>query len=739
MTKRAIAPTPDRSAVRSRLALAAMVAVLPACGGSPEPSLPAGRVALAELAPPGRAIVETTVIDVGDPAARSHLESGWGPDETGQEGSFAWTGGAAATLRFEVVDRRRTTIGLRGWSFPFTDGDGQRVAVRLNGEALDEFELGVLAKTVRLPVAARRLVAGENRLELRPRRHYEAEGERPWAAAWDVVRVQPGEPSAAPTIGTDGEIVLPARTAFAWTLELPAGAWLAWDGVARERGAWLEVAVRGEAGPERAERFDGAGRHALTADTADLVEVTLRARGAGGAVRLAGARLHQPSPAAATAETRAAAPLLPPRPNLVLYVVDTLRADHLGCYGYALPTSPRLDRFAREAVLWREARAQSSWTKPAMGTLLTGHYPITHGAELRSRRLAPELETLGDRLGRVGYQTAFLTTNPTVAARFGFARGFDVYRFLSRGEGRERRSYRAREVHREVVEWLAQRDATRPFFLVVHTLDPHDPYLPAEPYKQRFAPDVDPQVAGYIRSAELAALPPAAARERARQMRALYDAEIAQNDESFGALVDELARRDLLARTAVVFTSDHGEEFYDHGAWRHAETLYEELLRVPLVVRLPGGALGGTVIEEPADQIDVAPTLLALAGVEIPAALPGGSWLPALAGGAPPDRESLAWLEHPSLSLESAVRGGWKRIRNRGAWRLPLERGPDELFHLARDRGERDDLTRTHVLRRHWLAGRLAAAAAFHGRVAAAPDVAIDPELQRALAALGYL
>ena len=221
-------------------------------------------------------------------------------------------------------------------------------------------------------------------------------------------------------------------------------------------------------------------------------------------------------------------------------------------------------------------------------------------------------------------------------------------------------------------------------------------------------------------------------------MAALYDAEIAENDESFGALVAELSRRDLLASSAVVLTSDHGEEFYDHGGWRHAMTLYEEVLRVPLLLRLPGRALAGRVVAAPADQIDLAPTLLELAGVAAPPELPGTSWLAALAGGEAPDPESLSWLEHPSFALAGVVRGALKGIRNSGGWRPPLERGPFELYDLARDPLEGNDLAIERPLARHWLFGRLAAAEARLGRTHAAPEVEIDPELERSLRALGY-
>ncbi len=703
---------------------------------TPEP-LPAGRVELVELATVARPIVETVRIDVGDPADREHLESGWGPDESGSEGTFAWSGGEAATLRFEVVDPRNATLTLRGWSYPLPGVDEQSVTVRLNGAELETFPLGTAPDTVRLPVAARRFRAGENRLELRPARRLARAGEPAWATGWDFVSFHAGGSPAPPTIGAAGEILLPARSALAWTLDLPPDSWLAWDGLGRAGEARLEIGVRAEGGVERAQRFDGSGQLRLTGAAGALVELSLRSRGGSGRLRLAGARLHQSLAPAAAAAAATPESL---RPNLIVYLIDTLRADHLGCYGYPLPTSPRIDAFARESVLWREARSQSSWTKPAVATLLTGLYPITHGADRRARGLAPDVVTLADRLAAAGYQTAFFTTNPTVTAKFGFDRGFDEFHYLShpRGRGRGRGHVDSAQIHRQVVAWLERRDPARPFFLVVHTLDPHDPYNPPERFKRRFAPDVDATVACCIRAHELAALTPGAARARAQEMVALYDGEIAQNDESFGALYDELARRDLLERSALLLTADHGEEFYDHGGWRHASTLYEEVLRIPLILRLPGGAERGRAIDAPADLIDIAPTLLALVGLEVPATLPGESWLPALGGLAPPAGESFAWLEHPSFSIASVLRDSWKGVRSRGGWRLPLERGSDELFELRADPGERRNLTGASSLRRNWLLDRLAATEARQSRAAPAADVAIEPELERELRALGY-
>lgn len=469
-------------------------------------------------------------------------------------------------------------------------------------------------------------------------------------------------------------------------------------------------------------------------------------------VAACGTKTPEPSPRAATSPAGPSVAARAERPNLILYVVDTLRADHLGCYGYDRPTSPRLDAFAREGVRFAEARAQSSWTKPAMATILTGLYPITHGAERRSQGIAPEARTLAERLAEAGYETAMFTTNPTVVEKFGFGRGFDRFEYVHQLQGRKRRSVDSAEMHRAATAWLDGRAAPeRPFFLVVHTLDPHDPYRPQEPFRSRFAPGVDVASACCFRGERLEALSPEGAAIRRRDSLALYDGEIAQNDASFGRLVDDLRTRGLLHRSAVIFTSDHGEEFHEHGGWRHAESLFEEVLRVPLVVRLPGGAPAGTTVADPADQIDIAPTLLDLAGIAAPPELPGASLLPGIGGGPSPPRESLAWLRHPAFEVAAIRDGNWKWLRHEGARRAVsggvggvgegagVGEPAEALYDLAADPGEQRNLLEAEPARRRALALRVKEARARLARSEEAGQVEIDPELDAELRALGYL
>lgn len=756
---------------------------------------------LASFAPALRASVETTALDIGEPEAGAQLLEGWGPAERAGATSFQWGAGERSRLRFELVAVRDLELRLRGWSFPFAGGGAQRVALFVNGEPVGEQAIGTTAATLVFALPAPLLAAGENLLELRYARWNERAGEAPWAIAWDGLRLQPSgsggarTPQASPAPEIDvagGTIRLPAGTAVEATLALTPGTRLAWQSVAANGDARLEVTVERESAAARSQTVQPGADGAVALNDLQrepaLVRFALRAPGTSGAVRVQGLHLERLLPPAGESATAAAlAPgRLPPaagsagsspaavaaapatagpRPDLIVYLIDTLRADHLGCYGYRRPTSPRIDRFAAGAVLFRHGRAQSSWTKPAVATVLTGLYPMAHGAELRSQRIHESVETLAERLQAAGYETAFFTTNTNVVARFGFAQGWDSFRYLTHRKGRKHEHLDAAEMNAEIFAWLAERERrspAKPLFLFVHTLDPHDPYRPREEFRRRLAPAVDLEAACCARSNELAALSGAAAERRAADAMALYDAEIAQNDDAFGEFVDELDRRGLGASAAVLLTADHGEEFFEHGGWKHGFTLYEELLRIPFVLRLPGAsgrASAGRVVEAPVEQIDIAPTLLALAGAAPSPELPGRDVRALLAdpgfgagsSGWQP-RASFAWLVRPGSVLTSAVADSWKLIRFAGAQRVvpgggeaaaatPVERPDRELYDLARDPGERTSLldpSRRRPLRELWLEGEVAAVLARHGGRQAAEEAEIDPELEKSLRALGY-
>jgi choline-sulfatase len=727
-------------ALSAALALAALSTGL-ACR-APQESLPPRRVELAALAPQAQLVAESRRFDLGEPGARPALWSGWGSDERNRDLSFVWGMGESSRLVVHLGEPRQRQLELRGWSFPFADGQAQRVTLSVNGDEVGEADLDMAPERLAFEVDADHWRRGENVVDIRYARaqRHAADGLQR-AAGWDWIAVAPGEPSSPPAFDPEsGKLRLPGGSAASWSLELPENSWLVWEGLETTGGARLRAEVWSESDRSdlRVVSLGRSGRLRLTrrVGAARVTGLTLRALGEQGAVVVGAARLRLPEPAA---PPPAAGLALPRRPNLIVYLVDTLRADHLGCYGYDRPTSPEIDRFARGAALFENGRAQASWTRPAVATLLTGLYPISHGAEEKYTRIPDEVVTLAERLAAAGYETAMFTTNANVAGRFGFDQGFETFRYLTRRSGGHRAHLDSAEINRHVFDWLARRDPSRPFFLVVHTLDPHDPYQPSEPFLSRLAPGVDVATFCCAATGSLAGLSTAEAERHRAGAMALYDAEIAENDASFGALLGELDRRELGASTAVLLTADHGEEFFEHHGWKHGFTLYEEMLRVPFVLRLPGGVGGGRRLHGPMQQVDVAPTLLALAGLASSPELPGRNVLPDVAGTAAPELTSLAWLERPGLELRSAVRSGWKLVERRGEWQPPAGRPPYELYQLGSDPGERVDRALWRPLPRLWLRGELAAAVLRFHSARPVETVRPDPEIEKSLRALGYL
>jgi len=334
-------------------------------------------------------------------------------------------------------------------------------------------------------------------------------------------------------------------------------------------------------------------------------------------------------------------PAAPPaRPNLLLLSIDTLRADHLGCYGYSRDTSPVIDRLAAQSLRFADAHAPTPWTLPSHAALLTGRHPLELGILDKSGALPDGVQTVAEPLRASGYQTAaFVDSGPRglVGAKRGFDRGFERYVHTQDGS-EERFRYDMRHTVDAGVAWLAERDPQRPFFLFLHTKSVHSsadgqtresdaPYDKPEPYRTRFLPPGGPRFSwrpdppadvGWLRQANLRLAAgevdkSAFSRERIDELIAFYDGGIYYVDEQIGRLLGELERLGVRDDTIVVLVSDHGEAFLEHRFFLHQE-LYHPLVHVPLIVHDPreqrAGSVARTVYLE-----DVAPTLLELAGL----------------------------------------------------------------------------------------------------------------------------
>ena len=372
-----------------------------------------------------------------------------------------------------------------------------------------------------------------------------------------------------------------------------------------------------------------------------------------------------------------------PAPLIVVYLVDTLRADHTGPYGYARPTTPCLDAFAREAALFEQAIASSSWTKASVASVLTALPPWRHGAMLRTDVLAEENLTLPELLQEAGWSTGAVVANPAVyQPGSGFEQGFDYFAGL-RG-GKEQASWasvRAATVVDAALSWIESRRGL-PSFVYVHAVDPHCPYQAPPPFDRVFG--------GPAGGVEVVAGDSPETRQRAVDA---YDGEIAYGDREFGRFLDELKRRGLYQQASIVFLADHGEEFLDHGGWSHGTTLLEELVHVPLLVKFRDGHGAHRRFAGQVQLVDVARTVMEEAGLPSPATLGGDSLRRVVDGEKAGARPAVLEIGHMGVVAFGCRTGTEKYIRRfrpqDDTVRFDLARDPGEHAPLALPEGER--------------------------------------------------
>jgi arylsulfatase len=308
--------------------------------------------------------------------------------------------------------------------------------------------------------------------------------------------------------------------------------------------------------------------------------------------------------------------------NVVLLSFDALRADHLGWYGYDRDTSPVLDELAQECLSFENAYSASSHTREAVPALLTGRYPdeaVDGGYRLSSDSVA---STLSD----VGFTTGGFHSNPYVSRAYGFDRGFDTFdddlhlgrnRFVALAQRaldklRNRHYARADEINRRSLSWLDSLDDDQPFFLWNHYMDTHGPYEPPDDYRTLYADRAPSNREAQSLYQRAISDPESITDAERRLLINLYDAEIRYNDSQVGEFLDALRERDHLQESLVIVTADHGDAFGEHGYYEHPRHLHEELTRVPLLVRPPGGR--GEVVSTPASTLDITATIEDLYG-----------------------------------------------------------------------------------------------------------------------------
>ncbi|MBY0279337.1 sulfatase-like hydrolase/transferase, partial [Candidatus Binatia bacterium] len=439
------------------------------------------------------------------------------------------------------------------------------------------------------------------------------------------------------------------------------------------------------------------------------------------------------------------------RPSVVVILVDTLRADFLGTYGFDGPVSPQIDRFASESIQFDSAFAQAPWTKPSIASLFTSLAPETHrvlthdgkyadDAHASTEALPQEAATLAESFQQAGYATAAFVANPWLLREHGFAQGFDLY---DQRQGAPLPP-RAGVMLDAARQWIDARPKGQPFFAYVHLMDVHGPYdAPDADYDAvRDSPGLGPS--RQLDDATLAQLRPYLRRGRwvnddsardLRNWRAHYAAGVHALDRQLGTFLAGLARSGVLERTIVVLTADHGEELADNGGWDHGFKLYEHQLHVPLLVRPAGGAAAGRRVREIVSLIDVMPSLLGQAGIAPPSTAQGRDLSPQLAG-----RDAGA---SAGASFASGVKWNpeMRSLRAPGRKLIEDARAPStELFDLTSDPTEQKNVAASRPEERAGLEQVLRA----HQRaLAGAPALvqekkAVSEEMKKRLEALGY-
>lgn len=429
----------------------------------------------------------------------------------------------------------------------------------------------------------------------------------------------------------------------------------------------------------------------------------------------------------------ACGPATPPRPDVLLISVDTLRADHLSVHGHARDTSPYLARLAREGIVFEQAQSTSSWTVPSVVSLVTGLHPETHGVvNGQGTEFGPVLQEvvpeeavlLAERLAAAGYRTFAVTTNDHLHEDFGFAQGFDHYQNLGAAD--------AAAVQQALSAWADELQGPEPRFIWLHLFDPHCPYHAREPWVAEYFPSYRrlgrqvPRVDWPGQYLQMGIQP---GTPRHLYVEALYDSEIRYLDQAVQAFVEQLGIDD---QDLLVLTADHGEEFLEHGKFGHSDGLYQVLLHVPLLLCLPGRERAGQRIPTPVSLLDIYPTIETLLDLGASASLPGRSLVSLTPNDLSPEPLLSSVVRHQethSLRLE-----GWKLIH------YPEAPASDLLFHLLRDPGEQENLAGSepeHLVRMRDLLGEeLRRARA--GRLQPVRKPLNEAQIE-ALKALGYI
>ena len=647
---------------------------------------------------------------------------------------FTFEGAPQQTLTIEVGDRVIATRTLeRGWQDVRIPLPGDVLTARVNELRLT-FGYARAVNTVQAESSdERQLAAAFQLLAIVPHAVRDAE------AFLRAAALDPHRRRLSLAVGTSAIFPLPADSEVTLRLGQVSSAC---------RRCRLEVAHRFRGNEELIWHGEPAeaSELSLSFSTPDaLSSLRLALRATGGRAFDARRTIRVSLPPAFLAATRRETVPAPESPHVFIYLIDTLRADALTPYGYRRQTSPRIAEFARDAVTYENAWSASSWTLPSVVSILTGVYPYQHqimqGQHVFSEDNVPSLAAL---LSDSGYETFGISQSYVASDQFGIDTGFQRFAVSNQLNSYQLRS---QEVRRHLLLDLLDRERPGdPIFAYLHTVDPHGPYAPLGD-DRRFTLEAPGQLhpskyLGHIFTLENLDEDP---REVAH-MRALYDGEVLYTDRQFGRFIRMLQFLGLYDDSLIVLLSDHGEEFGEHDGFGHGRTLYEEALRVPLIVKYPRSEWAGTRIPDRVSTVDLVPTLLRSIGITGDWIFDGKSIRPPDLEGLPASRRFVFAEVNPSKSeyfaavdYRAFALDGLKCIESlseNNRFGDPVPRW--QIFDLHQDRLEQQPLAqdapgaeRCRSLMAGWIASRRAPIAA--------PKRAATPEALEELRALGYI
>jgi choline-sulfatase len=659
------------------------------------------------------------LVPAGESSFLKYVDGGWkGSWILGErDGSkrVAYVAGLSATLTVPVdldgdgaggqaIGDLRLRLALR--ALPA----GQRLSVFVNERSIGTLEIPRTYTTQELTVPAAALIAGDNRIRLTFRSAAPLGHGRRAAAALE--RLELGAPAAAqaeaaPPAVSDVDLAGDRRRAFAvggpsrvsFYVQVPAGGKLTTSYGAQAAGATALVRVSSDS--KAGTLFQGPASTRWTEATWDLsawgeqaVRIDLVSRGGG--VAWASPRLIAPAPP----------PTSPPArkiDRIFVWMVDTLRADKVHVYNpKTVVQTPNYDAFAEDATRFAWAAVPGTWSLPSHASILTGVYPTVHKATAHEARLSPQVPFVAELMKKAGYRTAMFSSNGYVSGKWGFDRGWDKNRNFIRESLPNGADY----LWKTARSWILGNGA-RKQFVYLATVEPHVIYNPKKqyllkywnkPYKGPIKPALTGIQLGYIKTGKLKPTDTDKA-----YLEALHNAEITESDALFGAFIADLKSAGLYESSAVVVISDHGDEFWDHGDVGHAQSVHQELVHIPLIIRAPGVFPAGKVVTSDVEAMDLFPTVLDLAGIAIPAQTQASSLVPLAASELGP---RAAWSQN--LARSRGIKVGRYRLIHSGA-RL-------ELYDELDDPREQTDLMGKRPIALRQMRNVFALLAAFEDR-----------------------